>query len=46
MTEERNRLSFESADWHTLQSQATTGIPCEVPVPRKVRTTKIIDWMN
>jgi hypothetical protein len=25
-----------SADWQTLHGQATTGIPCDVPVPKKV----------
>lgn len=35
-TEERSRLSFASVERHTLQLQAMTGTPWEVPVPRKV----------
>ena len=35
-TETRNRLSRWSAEVHTLQSQAITGMPCEVPVPKNV----------
>jgi hypothetical protein len=34
--EERNLLSWKSPEEHTSQSQAITGTPWEVPVPRKV----------
>jgi len=36
-TELLKRLSFESLEVHTLQVQVGTGIPCEVPVPKKVK---------
>lgn len=36
ITEVRYRLSRGSSLVHTLQLQATTGTPVEVPVPRKV----------
>lgn len=35
-TDERRRLSQGSPEAQTRQSQAITGTPCEVPVPRKV----------
>jgi hypothetical protein len=35
-TDERRRLSLLSGDLQTSQSQATTGIPCDVPVPKNV----------
>jgi hypothetical protein len=41
ITDVRNLLSFWSVDLQTSQLQATTGIPCEVPVPRKVSTIEI-----
>src|ERR1041384_3559682 len=34
--EERYRLLRGSGDLQTAQSHATSGTPCEVPVPRKV----------
>ena len=34
--DDRKRLSRISAEEHTAQSQAMTGIPWDVPVPRKV----------
>jgi hypothetical protein len=36
MIEERNLLSCGSVEVQTSQSQAITGTPCEVPVPKKV----------
>ena len=41
ITEVRKRLSCGSAEVQTSQSQAITGTPCEVPVPKKV-TVKIL----
>ena len=35
-TEERNRLSLGSFDKQVAQLQSNTGLPVEVPVPRKV----------
>ncbi len=32
----RDRASRGSSEWHTAQSHAIMGTPCEVPVPRKV----------
>lgn len=37
--DERNRLSFGSDDWQTLQLQAIIGTPCDVPVPKNVICT-------
>jgi hypothetical protein len=34
--EVRNRLSRESEEVQTLQSQAMSGTPWDVPVPKKV----------
>ena len=34
--EQRKRLSLESSEAQTLQGQAMTGTPWEVPVPKKV----------
>lgn len=36
MIDDRRRLSSGFLDEHTSQSQAITGTPCEVPVPRNV----------
>jgi hypothetical protein len=36
ITDERNRLSLASDELQTSQSQAITGTPCEVPVPKNV----------
>jgi hypothetical protein len=34
--DERKRLSCLSVDWQTGHWQATTGTPCDVPVPKNV----------
>jgi len=40
--EERKRLSRVSAEVHTEQLQAITGMPCEVPLPKKVTFTALV----
>jgi hypothetical protein len=39
--DDRKRLSFSSVEQQTSQSQAITGTPCEVPVPRNVASIGI-----
>lgn len=34
--EQRSRVSLGSVEVHIGQPQPMTGMPCEVPVPRKV----------
>jgi len=40
--DERSRLSLGSAEAHTWQSQAITGTPCEVPVPKNVMVKVVV----
>src|SRR4051812_49325458 len=44
-TEVRRRLSCLSVDVHTSQSQAITGTPCEVPVPKNVMVTAAVGFV-
>lgn len=39
--DERNLLSFMSVDKHTGSLLPITGIPCDVPVPKKIISKRI-----
>jgi hypothetical protein len=40
--EQRNRLSSGSEDAQTAQGHAITGMPCDVPVPKKMTVILLI----